>query len=74
MLDEILGNATDVPITEHATDTHGVTLVNFALFDLLGLQLSPRIRDLGKITLHRIDGRPAPRPTTRASGRCSLGG
>ncbi len=54
VLDEILGNATDVPITEHATDTHGVTLVNFGLFDLLGLQLSPRIRDLGKITLHRI--------------------
>jgi TnpA family transposase len=53
VLDEILGNATDIPITEHATDTHGVTLVNFALFDLLGLQLSPRIRDLGKITLCR---------------------
>ena len=32
---------------EHATDTHGVTLVNFGLFDLLGLQLSPRSRDLG---------------------------
>jgi TnpA family transposase len=54
VLDEILGNATDLPITEHATDTRGVTLVNFGLFDLLGLQLSPRIRDLGKITLHRV--------------------
>ncbi len=53
VLDEILGNATDLPISEHATDTHGVTLVNFGLFDLLGLQLSPRIRDLGKITLYR---------------------
>ena len=53
VLDEILGNATDIPVTEHATDTHGVTLVNFGLFDLLGLQLSPRIRDLGKITLYR---------------------
>ncbi|BAS18419.1 transposase for transposon Tn1546 (plasmid) [Arthrobacter sp. Hiyo8] len=57
VLDEILGNATDIPITEHATDTHGVTLVNFALFDLLGLQLSPRIRDLGKITLNRVGPR-----------------
>ncbi|MEZ2390629.1 Tn3 family transposase [bacterium RCC_150] len=57
VLDEILGNATDIPITEHATDTHGVTLVNFALFDLLRLQLSPRIRDLGKITLNRIGSR-----------------
>lgn len=57
VLDEILGNATDLPITEHATDTHGVTLVNFGLFDLLGLQLSPRIRDLGKITLYRAGPR-----------------
>src|SRR5260221_425507 len=50
VLDGILGNQTDLPVTEHATDTHGATLANFALFDLLGLQLSPRIRDLGKIT------------------------
>lgn len=57
VLDEILGNAADLPITEHATDTHGVTLVNFGLFDLLGMQLSPRIRDLGRITLYR----PRPR-------------
>jgi hypothetical protein len=48
-----VGNATDLPITEHATDTHGVTLVNLGLFDLLGMQLSPRIRDLGRITLYR---------------------
>jgi len=27
VLDEIMGNATDPPITEHAPDTHGVTLV-----------------------------------------------
>jgi len=57
VLDEILGNQADLPITEHATDTHGASLLNFALFDLLGLQLSPRIRDLGKITLYR----PGPR-------------
>ncbi|MBV6697734.1 Tn3 family transposase [Kitasatospora aureofaciens] len=57
VLDEILGNATDLPITEHATDTHGVTLVNFGLFDLVGKQLSPRIRDLGKITLYRMGGK-----------------
>jgi hypothetical protein len=29
---------------------HGATLANFALFDLGVLQLSPQIRDLGKIT------------------------
>ncbi|WSZ03868.1 transposase [Streptomyces sp. NBC_00872] len=54
VLDEILGSATDLPITEHAADTHRVTLVNFGLFDLVGKQLSPRIRDLGKITLYRM--------------------
>jgi len=53
VLDGIVGNATDLPIEEHATDTHGATLANFALFDLVGKQLSPRIRDLGKITLYR---------------------
>ncbi|WP_123972618.1 Tn3 family transposase [Streptomyces sp. Ag109_O5-1] len=31
VLDEIMGNKTDLPITEHATDTHGVTQVIFAL-------------------------------------------
>lgn len=65
VLDEILGNATDLPITEHATDTHGVTLVNFGLFDLLGMQLSPRIRDLGRITLYR----PGPRAEAEARFR-----
>jgi hypothetical protein len=55
VLDDFLGNATDLPIHEHATDSHGVTLVNFALFDLVGKLLSPRIRDLGKITLIRDD-------------------
>jgi TnpA family transposase len=57
VLDGILGNQTDLPVTEHATDTHGATLANFALFDLVELQFSPRIRDLGKITLYR----PGPR-------------
>jgi hypothetical protein len=57
VLDEILGNATDLPITEHATDTHGVTLVNFALFDLVGKVLSPRIRNLSRIVLHRMGPR-----------------
>jgi len=57
VLDGILGNQTDLIVTEHATVTHGATLANFALFDLVGLQLSPRIRDLGKITLYRTGPR-----------------
>jgi TnpA family transposase len=57
VLDGLLGNEVDLPIAEHATDTHGATLANFALFDLVGKQLSPRIRDLGKITLCRPGAR-----------------
>ncbi|WP_194909560.1 Tn3 family transposase [Catenulispora rubra] len=68
VLDEIMGNATDLPITEHATDTHGVTLVNFGLFDLVGLQLSPRIRDLGKVTLYRTG------PRAQAVSQWPIGG
>ncbi|GAA2688754.1 MULTISPECIES: transposase [Actinosynnema] len=54
VLDEILGNATNLPITEHATDTASQTLTVFPLFNLTGFRLSPRIRDLGGITLHRL--------------------
>ncbi len=57
VLDGLLGNETDLPTFEHATDTHGATLANFALFDPVGKQLSPRIRDLGKITLYRTGPR-----------------
>jgi len=57
VLDGLLGNATDLPVFAHATDTHGASLANFALFDLVGKQLSPRIRDLGKITLYRTGPR-----------------
>ena len=57
VLDGLLGNETDLPLLEHATDTAGATLANFALFDLVDRQLSPRIRDLGKITLYRTGPR-----------------
>ena len=55
MLDEILDNETELPIVEHTTDTAGYTEIVFALFDLLGLQFSPRIRDLGDQRLFRVD-------------------
>jgi len=55
VLDEILDNETELPILEHTTDTAGYTEIVFALFDLLGLQFSPRIRDLGDQRLFRMD-------------------
>jgi len=43
VLDAILDNETELEILEHTTDTAGYTELVFALFDLLGMQFSPRI-------------------------------
>lgn len=53
VLDEILNNETELSIVEHTTDTAGYTELVFALFDLLGLRFSPRIRDLADQKLYR---------------------
>lgn len=55
VLDEILDNETELTILEHTTDTAGYTDLVFGLFDLLGLQFSPRIADLADKKLYRID-------------------
>lgn len=55
VLDEILDNETELPLFEHATDTAGFTELIFGLFDILGLQFSPRLRDLGDQHLYWID-------------------
>ncbi|HRQ41564.1 MAG TPA: Tn3 family transposase [Chloroflexota bacterium] len=54
-LDAILDNETVLKIKEHTTDTAGYTDMMFALFDLLGMQFSPRLRDIGDYTLYRLD-------------------
>ncbi|MEV4165839.1 Tn3 family transposase [Nonomuraea dietziae] len=53
VLDEI--RERDRHCRHRARDGH--PRVTFGLFDLLGLQLSPRIRDLGTITLYRAGSR-----------------
>ena len=55
VLDEILANETELPLLEHTTDTAGYTEIVFALFDLLGLQFTPRIKDIGDQQLYRTD-------------------
>ncbi len=55
VLDEILDNETELPLGQHSTDTAGYTEIIFALFDLLGLQFAPRIRDIGDQTLYRLE-------------------
>lgn len=52
VLDEILANETELPILEHTTDTSGYTEIVFALFDLLGLTFTPRIKDLADQQLY----------------------
>lgn len=54
-LDAILGNQTALNIKEHTTNTGGYTDIMFALFDLLGMQFSPRLRDIGDYTIYHID-------------------
>jgi TnpA family transposase len=56
VLDEILGNETELPVAEHTVDTHGFTEVVFALFSALGLTFSPRIRDVADQRLYRMEG------------------
>lgn len=56
VLDEILGNETDLEIVEHTTDTAGYTDLVFALFSLLGLRFSPRLRDLAHQRLCKVKG------------------
>jgi TnpA family transposase len=54
VLDAILDNTTKLAIVEHTTDTAGFTEIVFALFDLLGMQFAPRLRDLGDQQLYRL--------------------
>lgn len=55
VLDEILDNETELTILEHTTDTAGYTHLVFGLFDLLGMQFSPRLADISSKTFYSID-------------------
>jgi TnpA family transposase len=55
VLDGLLYNESDLALEEHFTDTHGYTEINFAAFALLGRRFSPRIRNLQKQRIYRID-------------------
>jgi TnpA family transposase len=58
VLDALLDNETELDIVEHTTDTAGYTDLIFGLFDLLGIQFSPRIRGVGQLKLYQIDQLP----------------
>ena len=72
VLDAILGNETELAILEHTTDTAGATEIIFALFDLLGMRFTPRLRDIGSRRLYRsgaIDLHHYPRLQPHITGR-----
>lgn len=68
VLDEIIGNQTDLRIVEHTTDTAGYTDIIFALFDLLGLNFSPRLRDIADQKLSKIKGKDWLYPDLKFTG------
>ncbi len=74
VLDEVLDNETDLTILEHTTDTAGYTDLVFCLFDLLGMQFSPRLRDTGDRQLYKLktDATIYPRLDARLTGRIDL--
>ena len=70
MLDGVLDDETELPIAEHTTDTAGYTDLVFGFFDLLGLQFSPRLRDLADQTLYRINKKYSISAYRFARSRC----
>ncbi len=54
-LDAILHHETELPILEMMVDTAGFTELMYALYDLQGLKLSPRIRDLADQCLYPVE-------------------
>ena len=55
VLDGLLYYESDLDLEEHYTDTHGYTEINFAAFAMLGRRFCPRIRDIKKQRIYRID-------------------
>ena len=55
VIDGLLYNESDLELEEHYTDTHGYTEINFAAFTMLGKRFCPRIRNISKQRIYRID-------------------
>ena len=55
MLVGIINHKTQVQIDGHSTDTHGQSLIAFAFCYLLGIELRPRIKGIGKLKIAKVD-------------------
>lgn len=53
MIEGLLRHLTDAEIGRQYTDTHGATIVGFALSELLGFSLMPRLKNIGVARLYR---------------------
>jgi Tn3 transposase DDE domain len=60
-LDAMLHHEPELPLREMMVDTAGFTDLMYALYDLEGFQLAPRIRDLPTLRLFPLS-RPVDRP------------
>ena len=59
MLTGIIHHASNAKVKNHSTDTHGQSLIAFAFARLLGINLRPRIKGVGKIKLNKVDANMA---------------
>jgi len=55
VLDGLLYNENELELEEHYTDTHGYTEINFTAFGMLARRFCPRIRNVKKQRIYRID-------------------
>ena len=55
MLCGLINHKTKVKIDGHSTDTHGQSLIAFGLCYLLGIELRPRIKGIGKLKIAKVD-------------------
>lgn len=55
MLTGIIHHGTKAKVTSHSTDTHGQSFIAFAFSYLLGVELRPRIKGIGRMKIHKPD-------------------
>ena len=71
VLDEIFGNPTDLPLTEHTVDTAGQTVATFAIFHLAGLQFFRASATSAACSFTASELPPTGALDTRTPGGCS---
>ncbi|BAC68233.1 MULTISPECIES: Tn3 family transposase [Streptomyces] len=67
MIEGLLRHCTDAEIEANYVDTHGASVVGFALTELLNFRLLPRLKNMGSIRLYRPDDSPPGWPALGAS-------